>query len=360
MGHAVFRARRLLSGLTVAVLLTGCASGTVAPSAPAGSPTPLATPHLPTATATPEASASPAVAETDDITYAATGPLMLPAQVDVYAPTKPGLWPVVVMFHGWGLGTVTKADYAAQASHVAAEGFVVFVANWGPASSTAAPDGVPTPAQWETYTSEGACAVAFAESHAKAYGGDPGSLILFGHSGGAGVALAIASTHPAPTSGCPGGTSVGPVHGLVTWDGDWTLTDPGWDKPLAADPSVWDALTPFSTIASDRTLKVVMLASGIVGEYVRDLSDPKAFDAFFKVRGPSGVLHRQLEAIGALDDKAYDIQEIQRLLLSLLKAQGNPVTLTMLPGTSHDSYGSAMGDEAMSVFVTAFKEAAGG
>lgn len=345
--------RRLLTGAAAVSLLAACSAG--------AAPTSLV-PSVSGASHSPVASESqiPAVAETHDITYAATGPLMAPEQLDVYAPTRPGgPWPVVAIFHGWGLGAVLKSDYAEQASQVAAAGFVVFVANWGPASSAAAPDGVPTPAQFATYASEGACAVAFARNHATEYGGDPGSMILFGHSGGADLAAAIAFTHPAPTKGCPGGTSVGPIHALVTWDGDWTLTDPGWDKPLAADPSTWDALTPFSSIASDRSLKVVVLASGIVGQYARNLSDSTALDAFFTVRGPRGVLRQQLQAIGALDDKTYDMQEIQRLFYTLLKEQGNPVTLTLLPGASHDSMGKRMQDEAMSVFVAAFNAAAG-
>jgi acetyl esterase/lipase len=344
--------RRFLVGAAAVSLLGACSSSaapaSLVPSVNGASPSPVAS-----------ASPTPAIAATKDITYAATGPLMAPEQLDVYAPTKPGgPWPVVAMFHGWGLGAVLKSDYAEQASHVAAAGFVVFVANWGPASRAAAPDGVPTPALFATYASEGACAVAYARSHATEYGGDPGSLILFGHSGGADLAADIAFTHPAPTSGCPGGPSVGPIHALVTWDGDWTLTDPGWDTPLAADPSAWDTLAPFSSIASDRTLKVEMLASGIVGQYARHLSSPAALDAFFKVRGPSGVLRQELQAIGALDDKTYDMQEIQRLFYTVLRKQGNPVTLTLLPGASHDSFGSAMQAEAMSVFVAAFEAAA--
>ncbi|MGZ4612515.1 MAG: hypothetical protein ACXV1K_04985 [Kineosporiaceae bacterium] len=355
--------RRLLAGLAVSILVAGCAGGasptlTAAPSTPTSLP-PSAAIATPTPTGTPAASPSSAVTEVTDITYGATGALTAPEQLDVYAPAKSGTRPVVVMFHGWGPGLVSKADYRAQATRVAAQGFVVFVANWGGLVG-GTPAGVPTPSQYHAYASEGACAVAFARRHAAEYGGDPNSLILFGHSGGANLAGGIAFTRPSPTPGCPGGATLGPTHALVTWDGDWTLTDPSWDEPLAADPSSWDTTTPITHIASDRTLKVVMLMSDIVGGYARDLSDPTVAESFFKARGPSGVLRRQLEASGALADKTYDIKEIQQLFYTLLTAQGNPVTLTALPGASHDSFGVAMGDQAMSVFVAAFEKAAGG
>jgi acetyl esterase/lipase len=291
------------------------------------------------------------VTVTRDVTYGATGASTEPNKLDVYAPTKLGPWPVVVMFHGGG---VSKSSYGAQASHVAADGSVVFVPNWAPAGP-----GVPTPAQFKAYESEGACAVAFARSHAAEYGGDTNTLILFGHSAGANLAGGIAFTRPSPTPGCPGGASLGPIHALVTWDGDWSMTDPSWDATLRADSASWTTFTPVTHIASDRTLKVVMLTSGVVGGYARNLSDQAAADAFFGLRDPSGLLHQQVEAIGALDDGSFDIQEIQQLLFTLLEAQGNPVTLTELPGTSHDSFGGAMNDEAMAVFVAAFKAAAG-
>jgi acetyl esterase/lipase len=360
MKQGICQVRRLLSCLTVVVLLTGCTSGTIAPSTPAAAsvaPSASSTPSPAAPTATPEASPSPAVAETSDATYGATGALTEPELLDVYAPTTPGPWPVVVMFHG-DPGGVSKGSYAAQARHVAQQGFVVFVPDWG-ALVGGSSVSVPTPAQFQAYSLEGACAVAFARKHATDYGGDPNSLILFGHSAGANLAGSIAFTRPTPTTGCPAGASLGPIHALVTWDGDWTLTDPSWDAPLAADPSSWETTTPITHITSDKTLKVVVLMSDVVGPYRRDLSDPTTLDGFFDVRDPSGTFRRQLQANGMLNDKSYDIKEIQQLFYSLLKTQGNPVTLTALPGASHGSFGAAMGDKAMSVFVAAFEEAAG-
>ncbi len=178
-------------------------------------------------------------------------------------------------------------------------------------------------------------------------------MIVFGYSAGAGLAAGLAFGDLTPTPGCRGGTSTGSIHALVTWDGDWMFTDPMWDERLAADPALMNDAT-VRQIASNKALKVVMLMSESVGPYIRDLSDPKAFEAFFKVRDPSGSLRTQLAAIGALDDHAYDLKEMQQLLYTLLKAQGNPVTLTVLPGASHD----AMGSLAMPVFIAAFTVAA--
>jgi acetyl esterase/lipase len=260
------------------------------------------------------------------------------------------------MFHG-APGGVSKASYAKQANAVAEQGFVVFVPDWGGLVNGGG--GVPTPGQFELFISEGACAVAFARSHAAEYGGNADTLILFGHSAGANLVGGIAFSSPDPTSGCPGGDSLGPIDAIVTWDGDWNLIDYSWDGPLAGDPSRWEATTQFWDITSDPNLKVVMIASDIVGPYVRNLADAGVSDTFFSVRGPNDFLLGQVEAIGALTDNAYDIKEMQQLFFTQLEAQGNPVTLTMLPGASHDSFGQMMKDAAMAVFVAAFKEAAG-
>lgn len=218
---------------------------------------------------------------------------------------------------------------------------------------------MPKPAEFAAYGSVGACAVAFARAHATEYGGDPQTLILFGHSAGAQIAGNIAFTDPVPTAGCPGGTSRGPLHALVAWDGDWGMIDPSWEGVLENNPSSWEIFTPITHIDSDTSLKVVLLASGVVGSYKRDLSDPAAAESFFELRGPGDFLRQQLENIGALDDGIVDIQEDQQLLYSVLEEQGNPVTLTELPGASHDSFGIAMYDEALAVFVAAFVAVAG-
>ena len=57
---------------------------------------------------------------------------------------------------------------------------------------------------------------------------------------------------------------------------------------------------------------------------------------YFAPRDPSGVLRRQLEANGPLTDGILDLRESQQLLFSVLEAQGNPVSLDVMPDSFHE------------------------
>jgi hypothetical protein len=170
----------------------------------------------------------------------------------------------------------------------------------------------------------------------------------------------IACAHPQASAGCLGSTTPDAIDALVTWDGDWLLqpTNIDWDRRLAADPKFLDGLTPLKHLAEHKDLKVVMLVSENtnVGDVNPDrpLPDSQAADAFFAPRDPSGDLRRQLEANGALADGNLDLGEAQGLLFSVLEAQGNPVSLDVLPGSTHIS----LGPEGWKVFLAAFPKAA--
>ena len=75
---------------------------------------------------------------------------------------------------------------------------------------------------------------------------------------------------------------------------------------------------------------------------------------FFALRDPSGVLRRQLEANGALADGNLDMFEVQQLLYSVLEANGNPVSLDVMPGSNH----VYLSDAGWKVFLAAFPKAA--
>jgi acetyl esterase/lipase len=353
-------AGRLLVVAAVVALVGGCASGTGPTMTPtSASPSSGASAPAPTAPATTIPEATPSVVVTRNFTYESTDPELTPDALDVYAPAKAGPWPVVVMFPAGPRSTLSE-----NARRVADLGFVVFNASWGHGPGMAA--GLATYDGLLAVQSQAACAVEFARAHAAEYGGDPATMIAFGHSAGAHEAAAVAFARPAPTAGCLGGATLGPIDALVTWEGNWVLAinRPDWNGALAADPRIMDVATPWTHLAEHKDLKVVMLVSedpnaslrvefpGVIVE--REVGDPWAADSWLAVRDPSGDLRRQLEANGALADGTIGFADSQQLLYSVLKAQGNPVTLDVMPDSSHAYLMNAGWD----VFLAAFPKAA--
>ena len=288
---------------------------------------------------------------TSDLAYESATTLPIgPALLDVYAPATAGEWPVVVMFHGF---QGSKYDQWLYARRVAELGFVVFAPTWDSSMPTVGGD-------TQAGFAQAACAVEFARMHAAEYGGDPATMIVFGHSAGAHPASLVAFAQPKPTAGCPGGATLGEIDALVTWEGNWMLsaTDPSimdWDGVLAADRGIMDAVTPWTYLANHKDLKVVMVVSEHPGAFFeREVGDPWATDSWLAVRDPSGDKRHQLEKNGALADGVFDFVDSQQLLFSVLKSQGNPVSLDVMPGSRHDS----LSDAGWKVFLAAFPKAA--
>ena len=57
---------------------------------------------------------------------------------------------------------------------------------------------------------------------------------------------------------------------------------------------------------------------------------------------------------GRFADGTLDFVEVQQLLFSVLKAQGNPVTLDVMPGSIHEM----LSEDGWEVFLAAFPKAA--
>jgi acetyl esterase/lipase len=360
---------RLLVGLAIVIMLAGCGAGASPTPAPATStPTSLpseavATP-TPTTPATATPAATPSVVVTSTVAYESSNPRLVPGVLDVYEPTKAGPWPVVVLIPAF-----ERASLGEHARRVADLGFVVFVPEWG-----AVPVGGDDTLTYDRLVADdaqGACAIEFARAHAAEYGGDPGTMIVFGHSAGAHLAATVVFAGTEPSAGCLADTTPGAIDALVTWEGDWLIHEihpPGsplrWDRMLAADARVFDAVTPLPSLARNKDLKVVILVSedpnaslesefpGIIID--RPVGDPWAADSWLAVRDPSGDLRRQLEANGALADGKLGLVESQQLLYSVLKAQGNPVSLDVMPDSSH----AWLAGRGWDVFLAAFPKAA--
>jgi dienelactone hydrolase len=287
---------------------------------------------------------------TSNLAYESSNTVFEPGELAVYAPANGGPWPVVVLLPPVG---ATAFEYGLYARPVADLGFVVFVPTWGAGMS-----GAPAYDQAQAAASQGACSVEFARAHAAEYGGDPATMIVFGHSSGANTAAMVAFARPEPSAGCLVGATPGSIDALITWDGDWMLqtTYAGWDELLATDQRVMAAVTPWTYLAEHKDLRVVLLGETDATadyDYDRPLPDPKATDAYFAPRDPSGALRRQLEANGALADGNLDVLESQRLLFSVLEAQGNPVSLDILPDSNH----TTLSEAGWKVFLAAFPKA---
>jgi acetyl esterase/lipase len=182
---------QLMAVALTMLLLAGCGGAQAEPTATLVPPTaaPSHTPAPPTATPSPD----PAVKVSKDIAY--TTPLHpgsipdvpsinqvdygIVQELDVYAPSEPGPWPVVVLAHGL---PESKESYTDLSRALAEQGAVVFTVNW-PVSLpniAAGENGVRYRESYETL----ACAVRFARATAPDYGGDPARVTLAGFSMG--------------------------------------------------------------------------------------------------------------------------------------------------------------------------------
>ncbi|HEX3363636.1 alpha/beta hydrolase [Phenylobacterium sp.] len=105
-------------------------------------------------------------------------------RLDVYAPQRSAgqATPVAVFFYGGSWDTGRRQDYSWVGQALASRGFVTVVPDYGLYPAVRYPG----------FLEDGARAVRWAQDHATAYGGDPGRIVLVGHSAGAYNAAMIA------------------------------------------------------------------------------------------------------------------------------------------------------------------------
>jgi acetyl esterase/lipase len=105
-------------------------------------------------------------------------------RLDVYAPRRSAgqAAPVAVFFYGGSWDTGRRQDYSWVGQALASRGFVTVVPDYGLYPGVRFPG----------FLEDAARAVRWAQDHATAYGGDPGRIVLVGHSAGAYNAAMIA------------------------------------------------------------------------------------------------------------------------------------------------------------------------
>lgn len=107
-------------------------------------------------------------------------PYMAGQRMDIYAPSEPGSYPVVIVFHG---SETRPSSFRSLAVELANNGIVAFAPRW---------HSTPPPADnylrgWE----DAACAVRWVRENAAVYSGNPSRIIIVGHSAGGAVGSAV-------------------------------------------------------------------------------------------------------------------------------------------------------------------------
>jgi acetyl esterase/lipase len=103
-------------------------------------------------------------------------------RLDVYAPSEARKAPVVVFFYGGSWQGGTKRMYRFLATALASHGFVVVIPDYR----------VYPQVRYPGFLTDGARAVAWSRRNAARFGGDPGRLVVMGHSAGAYIAAMLA------------------------------------------------------------------------------------------------------------------------------------------------------------------------
>jgi acetyl esterase/lipase len=180
-------------------------------------------------------------------------------RVDVYLPAAapPGGAPILVMVHGgaWMFGDKTSLGVVGhKLEHWSAHGWIFVSVN-----NRLLPEADPL-----RQAEDVAHALAFVQAHAAGWGGDPGRLILMGHSAGAHLVAMLAAS-PARAAG----------FGAAPWAGTVVLDSAAldlvglmnerhprlYDRVFGADRAAWPAMSPTARLAADATPMLIVCST---------------------------------------------------------------------------------------------------
>jgi len=329
--------RQLLAVAVIAMLVAGgCATGddstveeiTSTTSTPTTVPASTTTTAAAGATSTMETPSTEVVASSvrvvEDLSYRSGEPEVW--FLDVYYSTDREGGPVVVFFHGGGIDR-SYPLYRGLAEAMAQEGAVVFVPDWEDVAY-GDPDELA-----RTYDGAG-CAIPYALAHATEYGGNPETLVLAGHSGGAAPASILSVREPTALADCKVEMAPYDVDRMVLWDGDLMLGGQDWDRYGEEIPDLMEAATLWTWLPdAPRTQTILM-----TGDQARDqlnrcgVTDPASQ---FWVRDPDGWFREHLETMGVLDDGCLDIGDAADLLSETMAEYGFDVSHVILEESGH-------------------------
>ena len=256
--------KKVFVALTVVlVALLGCAPG--------AAPTPTEVAATSTSTFV-QPTPSYTVEVTKDIEYVTLLEPDAPVQtLDVYAPTEPGPWPVVVVHHAW-FQSKDNSAYTSFGEDLAGRGLVVFVPERRSESATLIDAARDNGREFRELHESWACAVRIARDRAVDYGGDPGWITVFGHeSAGLDAAIIgddlqqewdeVASNRggPPPQTECLAGGNSAQVDAYIAYGGDYDF----YERLKESDPDLWELTSPFALVGRNPSLQVYLLQGGM-------------------------------------------------------------------------------------------------
>lgn len=252
--------------------------------------------------------------------------------MDVFHPSEPGPWPLVVIYHG-----MTTNPSASEARTIAGTGAVVVAPRWIKRTP-------PTMTREEYIDGHefdrAACATAAAQELATSYGADPAKTTVAGFSAG---------MHPAAWVGlgvvredlCDVSMSHLPT-GLVLGDSQFLFYEEGWDDSFADTespaPDTTDRFVNPERWNLDGDVAVYLWTSDAV--HGRSVASPPPSDSWITARDTTGDLVEDLEALDAFDDEFIDWRDNAKLLEMRLAESGYSVIREDVGG-GH-SYGASV------------------
>jgi acetyl esterase/lipase len=178
--------------------------------------------------------------------------------LDIYAPAGGGHGAKIIVFvYGGSWNSGDKKDYSFVAKAFASRGFVTAVFDYR----------LVPQARYPAFVEDSAAAAAFVYRNAAAYGGDPASLYLVGHSAGAYNAMMVAL---APRFLAGQGLSNAIIKAAVGLSGPYDFLPLDVDATRQAFAGVSDlkSTQPLNQVRKGRFAPPVMLATGDADDLV--------------------------------------------------------------------------------------------
>ncbi len=190
-----------------------------------------------------------------DIKYT-TGPAYADNKdkLDIFIPPGAKSAPVIVSLYGGALTAGDKSEQPYVGQRFAEAGYVAVLINYRLSPSVAHP----------AHVQDAAAAVAWVKKNIAKYGGDPGKIVLTGHSAGAYlISLLLLDPRYLAAHGLKPNDIRGaaPVSGFFYVEG----TGVGPDRPKyiwGADPKAWPAASPASYVRADVQPMLLLYADG--------------------------------------------------------------------------------------------------